>query len=95
MIATYVDLPAGSSPKDSDGLYEPVIAATYLVEPLRASSAVMNFSGMLGSHSNRRDKCTGTMQAFSHFVIASSACQYMFSDIQGSTVFIHIITGPH
>ncbi|KAG0692692.1 kinase-like domain-containing protein [Suillus ampliporus] len=55
----------------------------YLVEPRRVSSAILKFSGTLGVH-NRTDKWSATIMAFSHFVLESSACEYMFADLQGS-----------
>ncbi|OAX31332.1 hypothetical protein K503DRAFT_806148 [Rhizopogon vinicolor AM-OR11-026] len=54
----------------------------YLVEPHRVSSAVLKFSGTLGIR-NRTDKHSATIMAFSHFVLESSACEYMFADLQG------------
>jgi hypothetical protein len=54
----------------------------YLVEPRRVSSAVLKFSGTLGIR-NRTDKRSATIMAFSHFVLESSACEYMFADLQG------------
>ena len=59
-----------------------VLASVYLVEPRRASSAVLKFSGTLGAQ-NHQDKRSATVMAFSHFVIEDTACQYMFADIQG------------
>ncbi|KAG1782532.1 kinase-like domain-containing protein [Suillus placidus] len=55
----------------------------YLVEPRRVSSAVLKFSGTLGVR-NRTDKRSATIMAFSHFILESSACEYMFADLQGS-----------
>ncbi|KAL0960001.1 hypothetical protein HGRIS_011653 [Hohenbuehelia grisea] len=79
---------APSDPEDhSEHLGEPafaaVLKAAYLVEPRRASTAVFKFSGTLGV-SNRIDKKSATIMAFSHFVLQETACQYMFSDIQGT-----------
>ena len=59
----------------------------YLVEPRRVSSAVLKFSGTLGIR-NRTDKRSATIMAFSHFVLESSACEYMFADLQGMHWFI-------
>ncbi|KAG1739728.1 kinase-like domain-containing protein [Suillus lakei] len=61
--------------------HEPTLI--YLVEPRRVSSAVLKFSGTLGV-CNRTDKRSATIMAFSHFVLESSACEYMFADLQGS-----------
>lgn len=66
----------------SNGAPEMKLAGVYLVEPLRASSAVLKFSGTLGQRL-RSDKRTGTILAFSHFVFDVTACQYMFCDLQG------------
>ncbi|KAL0953004.1 hypothetical protein HGRIS_007209 [Hohenbuehelia grisea] len=79
---------APSDPEDhSEHFGEPafaaVLKAAYLVEPRRASTAVFKFSGTLGV-SNRIDKKSATIMAFSHFVLQETACQYMFSDIQGT-----------
>ncbi|KIM59691.1 hypothetical protein SCLCIDRAFT_27100 [Scleroderma citrinum Foug A] len=57
--------------------------AVYLVEPHHMSTAVQKFSGTLGV-SNRPDKLSAMIMAFSHFVIQETACEYMFSDLQGS-----------
>ena len=59
------------------------LSAVYLVEPRRISTAVRKFSGTLGV-SNRPDKLSATIMAFSHFVIQETACEYMFSDLQGT-----------
>lgn len=58
------------------------VHSVYLVEPRRISSAVLKFSGTLGM-STRMDKRSATIMAFSHFVMSSTACRYMFADIQG------------
>ncbi|KAG2088736.1 uncharacterized protein F5147DRAFT_532075, partial [Suillus discolor] len=47
------------------------------------SSAVLKFSGTLGI-CNHTDKRSATIMAFSHFWLESSACEYMFADLQGS-----------
>jgi hypothetical protein len=59
------------------------LASVYLVEPLRASSAVLKFSGTLGQRARSADKRTATILAFGHFVVDNTACKYMFADIQG------------
>ena len=59
------------------------LSAVYLVEPHRISTAIRKFSGTLGV-SNRPDKLSATIMAFSHFVIQETACEYMFSDLQGT-----------
>jgi hypothetical protein len=78
------DGPAG----DSEDTQAPSrdLTSVYLVEPRRASSAVLKFSGTLGAP-NRQDKRSATVAAFSHFVVEDTACQYMFADIQGSHFF--------
>lgn len=58
------------------------VHSVYLVEPRRISSAVLKFSGTLGM-STRIDKRSATLMAFSHYVMGSTACRYMFADIQG------------
>ena len=58
------------------------VIATYLVEPRWASSAVLKFSGTLGS-SKAVSKKSATIHAFSHFVASDSACKYVFTDLQG------------
>ena len=63
------------------------LAAVYLVEPLRASSAVLKFSGTLGQRTRSGDKRTATILALSHFVVDNTACKYMFADIQGVSLF--------
>ncbi|KAG1879843.1 hypothetical protein F4604DRAFT_1954189 [Suillus subluteus] len=59
------------------------LTSIYLVEPHRVSSAVLKFSGTLGIH-NCTDKRSATIMAFSHFVLESSTCEYMFADLQAS-----------
>jgi hypothetical protein len=84
LIKTYNNQPPRGSFEDAtEGETCRTVSSVYLVEPRRASSAVLKFSGTLGMN-NRTDKCTATMMAFSHFVLESSACQYMFADIQGT-----------
>ena len=63
------------------------LTSVYLVEPRRASSAVLKFSGTLGMR-NGQDKRSATIMAFSHFVLEDSACRYMFADIQGDSVLL-------
>ena len=62
------------------------LTSIYLVEPRRASSAVLKFSGTLGMV-HRSDRRSATIMAFSHFVLEDAACRYMFADIQGKSVF--------
>ena len=59
------------------------LSAVNLMEPCRISTAVQKFSGTLGV-SNRPDKLSATIMAFSHFVIQETTCKYMFSDLQGN-----------
>jgi Alpha-kinase family len=68
-----------------------ILLSVYLVEPRRASSAVLKFSGTLGMH-NRADKRSATIMAFSHFVLENSACKYMFADIQGKSWYCYPCT---
>jgi len=86
LIKIYRD-DAGPQNEAEDGVAEniipPLLLSVYLVEPRRASSAVLKFSGTLGMH-NRFDRRSASVMAFSHFVVESSACKYMFADIQGS-----------
>ena len=70
------------------------LLSVYLVEPRRASSAVLKFSGTLGMN-NRVDKRSATIMAFSHFVLEDSACQYMFADIQGMLHFEFVLPCIH
>ena len=72
--------------EDGSDNHTRVLTSVYLVEPRRASSAVLKFSGTLGAQ-NRQDKRSATIMAFSHFVVEDTACQYMFADIQGSHLF--------
>ena len=60
------------------------LVSVYLVEPRRASSAVLKFSGALGML-QRFDRRSATIMAFSHFVLEEAACGYMFADIQGKS----------
>ena len=55
----------------------------YLVEPLRATTSVVKFSGTFGT-SNKSDKLSATMTAFAHFIADKTACQLIFADIQGN-----------
>jgi alpha-kinase family protein len=77
-----VDLSFGEEGSDTEAQTRD-LTSVYLVEPRRASSAVLKFSGTLGAQ-NRQDKRSATVMAFSHFVVEDTACQYMFADIQGS-----------
>lgn len=58
------------------------VAEVYLVEPMRLTSAVVKFSGTLGS-TTRTDLRSSTMAAFAHYVAQETACQCIFADIQG------------
>ncbi|THH30819.1 hypothetical protein EUX98_g3365 [Antrodiella citrinella] len=55
----------------------------YLVEPLRMSTTVVKFSGT-NTVAIGNDQKTVTAGAFAHYVLADTACQYLFVDIQGS-----------
>ena len=68
----------GISDSEDDAL-----ASVYLMEPLRAPSAVLKFSGTLGQ-CTRSDKRTATILAFGQFVMDNTACKYMSADIQGA-----------
>ncbi|KAN0109248.1 Protein kinase-like domain containing protein [Russula decolorans] len=71
-------------PEDlADFVGKSTLVSVYLVEPRRASSAVLKFSGALGMP-HRFDRRSATIMAFSHFVLEEAACGYMFADIQGS-----------
>jgi hypothetical protein len=67
------------------------LATDYLVEPLRASTAVVKFSGTFGA-SKKSDKLSATITAFSHFIAEKTACQLIFADLQGTCLdsLIHI-----
>jgi hypothetical protein len=69
-------------PVDAVGMS--TLVSVYLVEPRRASSAVLKFSGSLGMP-HRFDRRSATIMAFSHFVLEVTACGYMFADIQGKS----------
>lgn len=71
-----------SGPEKGTVLKTSQLSSIYLVEPRRVSTAVLKFSGTLGVR-NGIDKRTATISAFSHFVVGSTACNYMFADIQG------------
>jgi hypothetical protein len=74
-------------PEDpADFVGSATLVSVYLVEPRRASSAVLKFSGTLGMP-HRSDRRSATIMAFSHFVLENAACRYMFADIQGKYVF--------
>ncbi|KAF7970555.1 hypothetical protein HWV62_23733 [Athelia sp. TMB] len=75
-------IPPGMGSEDEE---DPITSfkQVFLVEPRRLSSAVIKFSGTLGV-TNRNEKRSATMTAFSHWVIENTACEYMFADIQGS-----------
>ncbi|KAJ6544667.1 kinase-like domain-containing protein [Mycena vulgaris] len=60
------------------------VDATYLVEPLRTSTAVEKFSGTVGGSDNRANKLSSTMCAFTHFILQATACKQAFTDLQGS-----------
>jgi hypothetical protein len=78
----------------SNNAAEIKVTGVYLVELLRPSSAVLKFSGTLGQRL-RSDKRTGTILAFSHFVLDNTACQYMFCDLQGTTRVLLFTTPCH
>lgn len=86
LIKTYTNDPSlepEDRPEDpADSVGTSILISIYLVEPRRASSAVMKFSGALGML-HRSDRRSATIMAFSHFVLEEAACGYMFADIQG------------
>lgn len=77
IIKTYRETATEGAAEDDTAKPENI----YLIEKLRTTS-VMKFSGTLGS-SRGLDQRTSTLSAFAHFVMQSSACQYLFADIQG------------
>ncbi|KAK6966684.1 kinase-like domain-containing protein, partial [Favolaschia claudopus] len=56
----------------------------YLVEPLRSSIVVEKYSGTVGGSDNTRNLVSSTMAAFTHCVLDKTACQLVFTDLQGS-----------
>ena len=94
LIKTYTNNPIPEPEQQPEGLADFVGTSTlvsiYLVEPRRASSAVLKFSGALGV-SHRFDRRSATIMAFSHFVLEVAACRYMFADIQGKSTIIVIV----
>jgi hypothetical protein len=83
--ATNAGSPSQNEAEDNPAksVIPPSLLSIYLVEPRWASSTVLKFSGTLGKH-NWFDRCSASIMAFSHFVVESSACKYMFADIQGT-----------
>nr|VWO98094.1 Lysyl endopeptidase (EC (Protease IV) (PvdS-regulated endoprotease) [Ganoderma boninense] len=76
---------ADREPREGSADVEPTeeISAVYLVEPVRLTTAVVKFTGTLGS-TNRNDLRSLTVTAFAHYVAEQTACRYVFADIQGS-----------
>ncbi|KAJ7071775.1 kinase-like domain-containing protein, partial [Mycena belliarum] len=60
------------------------VNTTYLVEPLRSSTAVEKFSGTIGGSDNSTNKISSTMTALTHYILQSTACRLAFTDLQGS-----------
>ncbi|KAJ7098702.1 kinase-like domain-containing protein, partial [Mycena belliarum] len=60
------------------------VNTTYLVEPLRSSTAVEKFSGTIGGSDNSTNKISSTMAALTHYILQSTACRLAFTDLQGS-----------
>jgi hypothetical protein len=91
LIKAYTDKPSLDPEEQSEGptntIGTPNLTSVYLVEPRRASSAILKFSGALGMPycSDRR---SATIMAFSHFVLEEAACAYMFADIQGTVSLV-------
>jgi Alpha-kinase family len=54
----------------------------YLVEPLCTSTSVRKFTGTM-SQAKATDKAGATITAFVHWVMADTACNLCFADIQG------------
>ena len=90
LIKAYANDPSlelEEQPEDpADVVGSSTLVSVYLVEPRRASSAVLKFSGALGVP-HRSDRRSATIMAFSHFVLEVTACAYMFADIQGKSTF--------
>ncbi|KIO17725.1 hypothetical protein M407DRAFT_84669, partial [Tulasnella calospora MUT 4182] len=55
----------------------------FLVEPLRSTTAVIKFSGTLGSRA-ATDGLSGTITAFAHYAAQILAAKRVFCDLQGS-----------
>ena len=62
------------------------VGSRYLVEPLRASSRTRKFSGTL-NQIIPQDRQGATIMAFAHWVMAHTAAQLCFADIQGQLSF--------
>ncbi|KIO21260.1 hypothetical protein M407DRAFT_245542 [Tulasnella calospora MUT 4182] len=58
-------------------------ARHFLVEPLRSTTAVIKFSGTLGSRV-ATDGLSGTINAFAHYAAQWFAASRVFCDLQGS-----------
>ncbi|KAJ7118159.1 hypothetical protein C8R44DRAFT_558970, partial [Mycena epipterygia] len=61
---------------------------TYLVEPLRTSTVVKKFSGMVGGSDKRTNKLSSTICALTHYILQATACKQAFTDLQGKTRLI-------
>ncbi|KAJ7652043.1 hypothetical protein DFH06DRAFT_913433, partial [Mycena polygramma] len=66
------------------------VNTAYLVEPLRSSTVVEKFSGTIGGSEEATNKLTGTMCAFTHYVLEKTACRLAFTDLQGWCRFADI-----
>ena len=89
LIKTYVNVPSCVSEEQPDDAADSVgssaLVSIYLVEPWRASSAILKFSGTLGMP-HCSDRQSATIMAFSHFILENTACKYIFANIQPHVV---------
>lgn len=71
-------VPHGSS----DGEETEELEEVYLVEPRRSTTRVEKYTGTMDNQEWLNLKST-TINAFAHFVVADSACEYLLADLQG------------
>ncbi|KAG8986355.1 hypothetical protein FRB90_004071 [Tulasnella sp. 427] len=65
----------------SDAEEEEEFEAVYLVEPRRSSSRIEKYTGTMVNQ-EWHDLKSATINAFAHFVIMDSACEYLLADLQ-------------
>lgn len=63
------------------------LSEVFLVEPRRSTTRVEKYTGTMDNQS-WSDHLGATINAFAHFVVMESACEYVLADLQGKSCFL-------
>ncbi|KAJ7120080.1 kinase-like domain-containing protein [Mycena epipterygia] len=68
-----------------DGFLDDVVGPTWLIEPKRASQAIISYTTTLNHAPRGLDFTAKTVHAFAHYTFGSSESSLVFADLQGTS----------